>query len=64
MGETHVEPQRDEMMKRWVLSFGRHAEVLEPEGLRKEMEGEVQAILKTYLARPRSERNAPRESRD
>lgn len=35
-------------VKRWVLSFGRHAEVLEPESLRKEIREELEACQKQY----------------
>lgn len=35
-------------VKRWVLSFGAGAEVLEPEGLREEMRGEVDALRRRY----------------
>jgi proteasome accessory factor B len=34
-----------EEIKRWILSFGRHAEVVEPEGLRGEIKDELRAIL-------------------
>jgi len=35
-------------VKRWVLSFGMHAEVLEPEHLRKEIQEELQEAFKRY----------------
>ncbi len=34
-----------EEIKRWILSFGRHAEVAEPEGLRGEIIGELRTLL-------------------
>lgn len=37
-----------EEIKRWLLSFGRHAEVLEPEGLRGEIRREIEALYGTY----------------
>ena len=37
-------------MKRWVLSFGRHAKVLEPEQLREEVQAELTAALDKYAA--------------
>lgn len=35
-------------VKRWVLSFGRHAEVLEPESLREEIKQELEACMECY----------------
>ena len=35
-------------VKSWVLSFGRHAEVLEPESLREEMRAELKSALSGY----------------
>ena len=35
-------------LKRWILSYGSHAVVLEPEGLRKEMGEEVQRMVEIY----------------
>lgn len=37
-----------EEIKRWILSFGRHAEVLAPEELRREIRVEVDAVLAAY----------------
>jgi proteasome accessory factor B len=37
-----------EEVKRWVLGFGRHAEVLEPEALREEIRAEVGSLSKSY----------------
>ena len=43
-----------EEIKRWILSFGRHAEVLEPPALREEMEAEITSISQLYAARERA----------
>lgn len=37
-----------EAIKRWFLSFGQHAEVLEPARLRAEMQEEVRALSLMY----------------
>ncbi len=37
-----------EEIKRWLLSFGRHAEVLQPAGLREELAGEAPQLATTY----------------
>ncbi|MDZ4782172.1 MAG: WYL domain-containing protein, partial [Planctomycetia bacterium] len=39
-----------EEIKRWLLSFGKHAEVLEPPILREELEAEISAMVQLYLA--------------
>jgi len=36
-------------IKTWILSFGRHAEVLEPEGLRGEIVEELEELLSAYV---------------
>ena len=38
-----------EEIMRWILSFGRHAEVVEPEELRSEIQDELETLLATYL---------------
>jgi predicted DNA-binding transcriptional regulator YafY len=40
-----------EELKRWLLSFGSKAEVLEPESLRSELIAEIQALAATYITR-------------
>lgn len=50
-----------EEIKRWILSFGRHAVVEEPEGLRCEMEEELGQIVRNYEARRQSDEQ-PREA--
>ena len=42
-----------EEIKRWVLSFGKHAVVVEPEGLREEIAEEARCLLGAYQARQR-----------
>ena len=37
-----------EEIKRWIMSFGRHAEVLEPEDLRTAILNEIQALATVY----------------
>ena len=44
-----------EEIKRWILSFGRHAEVLEPETLREGIRAEVENILPQYASEHRVE---------
>ncbi len=46
-------------IKRWILSFGRHAEVLEPEELREELAEELEELLSAYVDQ-RPKRNAMR----
>ncbi len=36
-------------VKRWVLSFGGHAEVLYPEKLREEIKSEIEGLVATYM---------------
>ncbi|HHX50811.1 MAG TPA: WYL domain-containing protein [Clostridia bacterium] len=38
-------------VKRWVLSFGRHAEILSPRSLRQQIEEEIQAMVSQYSQR-------------
>jgi predicted DNA-binding transcriptional regulator YafY len=52
-------------IKRWLLSFGRNAEVLEPKSLRREMAAELRDLLKVYESipekdEPRSPKRKPR----
>jgi predicted DNA-binding transcriptional regulator YafY len=66
------EPQRDgslvvryrlssvEELKRWLLSFGRHAEVLDPPSLRRDMEDEARALTALYA---RAESNGDAQAR-
>jgi len=35
-------------VKRWVMSFGSHAEVISPEKLRREVADESLALARTY----------------
>ena len=41
-----------EEIKRWLLSFGRYAEVLEPESFRKEMHDELAHMIGQYASLP------------
>lgn len=47
LGEFRVSGTSE--IKSWVLSFGRHAEVLEPASLRQEIAAELSAVLTTYF---------------
>jgi proteasome accessory factor B len=49
-----------EEMKRWVLSFGCHAEVLEPDGLREEIRVEAENLLMRYGPEQRVEEDHDR----
>jgi len=49
-----------EEVKSWALSFGQHAEVLEPGGLREEMTAELESALKRY--HPARKINTPRRA--
>jgi len=37
-----------EEIKRWVIGYGAHAEILEPEYLRKEVEKEIEKLQEIY----------------
>lgn len=39
-----------EEIKRWILSFGQHAEVLEPESLRQELQTDLREMMQLYTA--------------
>ena len=49
-----------EEIKRWILGFGRHAVVLEPESLRDEMLAEVRPSSRPIRPVDGSSRTAPR----
>jgi predicted DNA-binding transcriptional regulator YafY len=46
--EEHEDDKETEEIKRWILSFGMHATVLEPPHLREDMAMELKAILGKY----------------
>jgi len=50
-----------EEVKRWVLGFGRHAEVVKPRGLRRELADEARSLTDQYGGRPA--RVSPRKHR-
>jgi len=56
---AEFELSNTEEIKRWILSFGRHAEVIEPEGLRREMAEEAQLMLAHYKSGRQSLRGKP-----
>ena len=49
---AEFELDHTEEIKRWILSFGRHAVVLEPEELQAEMLEELDALRELYRPRP------------
>ena len=51
-------------VKDWVLSFGRHAEVLEPEALRSELAQELEQTLARYRSAPASSAQVSRPRRN
>ena len=53
-----------EEIKRWILSFGRHAEVIEPEELRGEIGEEVEQMTELYGKMHVAGRSGGRRSRD
>ena len=46
---TEFDLDGTEEIKRWVLGFGRHAEVLEPEELRSTLRDEIRSLAESYL---------------
>jgi proteasome accessory factor B len=50
-----------EEIMRWILSFGRHSEVLEPEELRKHIRQDVDAMLMMYANKSQAERTHERQ---
>lgn len=48
-GEVILEIEgNSEELKRWILSYGKHAKVLEPEEFREELKKELKEVLKNY----------------
>ncbi len=47
---AHFELDNTEELKRWLLGFGRHARVLEPDTLRGELLAEAEAMIAGYQA--------------
>ncbi|MBW1731549.1 MAG: WYL domain-containing protein, partial [Deltaproteobacteria bacterium] len=50
-----------EEIKFWVMSWGSHALVLEPEWLREEIRTEVEAMLDRYEREPQSQQSPLRK---
>ena len=48
-----VEVAGTQEIKHWIMSWGAGAEVLEPEALRREIQGEAQTLLSSYAGRKR-----------
>jgi predicted DNA-binding transcriptional regulator YafY len=49
---TDFELSDTEEIKRWIMSFGQHALVLEPESLRTEIVQELNSLLGAYKEEP------------
>lgn len=48
-GEVILEIEGNpEEIKRWILGYGSHAEILEPDSLREEIKKELEALLRVY----------------
>ncbi len=47
---TEFQLSDTEEIKRWIMSFGQHAVVQEPESLREEIVGELNSLLGAYSA--------------
>jgi len=51
---TEFDLSDTEEIKRWIMSFGQHAVVLEPESLRDEIAQELKSLLAAYRDEPGS----------
>jgi predicted DNA-binding transcriptional regulator YafY len=50
-----------EEIKRWILSFGRHAEVLQPEELRADIAEEIRVTFVQYAGVDRARTSSQRD---